>query len=138
LKTVVISKYNFDKLKLAFDKLVSDDYYNNNQMNPDYKELKTLLFNIKKDLEKVELENCSIALHNPISTIINEIILILEDGKVNLRDIGNFSNIISELFKLRDAVPKINKELSSLSRAEYQTIAAEIAGFVYDKAKGIK
>ena len=129
--SIIIDKLTIEKSILALDNLIKIEIANNG--NPDiYRDLRSNLKNYSAKMNDVKLENTLDALYNPVSKIIKEILSILEDGKVNLKDIGSFSGIINQLFKLRNLYPEVENEVKSLSKLEYQILASEVAGLVYD------
>ena len=131
MTSMIIDKLTIEKSILALDNLIKIEIANNG--NPDiYRNLRSNLKNYSAKMNDVKLENTLDALYNPVSKIIKEILSILEDGKVNLKDIGSFSGIINQLFKLRNLYPEVENEVKSLSKLEYQILASEVAGLVYD------
>ena len=131
MTSMIIDKLTIEKSILALDNLIKIEIANNG--NPDiYRDLRSNLKNYSAKMNDVKLENTLDALYNPVSKIIKEILSILEDGKVNLKDIGSFSGIINQLFKLRNLYPEVENEVKSLSKLEYQILASEVAGLVYD------
>lgn len=138
MNSVILNRNELDKVIYALDKLIKNEVVNNHTTPNVALEVKENLNNIKKLLNGINLENSIEALHSPIQIIVSEIIEIVEDGKINIKDIGNLSSIVNQLFRLRKLIPGIRTELSSLTRLEVQILASEIAGAVYDNLTEVK
>lgn len=138
MNSVILNRNELDRIIYALDKLIKNEMVTKYTTPNVALEVKENLNNIKKLLNGINLENSIEALHSPIQIIVSEIIEIVEDGKINIKDIGNLSSIVNQLFRLRKLTPGIRTELSSLTRLEVQILASEIAGAVYDNLTEVK
>lgn len=136
MNSVVLNTKDFENLIFSFDNLIKTELSNNNNVSDMTLKAKENLKSIQKTIRSVNLSSTLDALDFPIQTIIKEIVEIVADGKINIKDIGSFTSIINQLFKLRKLAPGIENEIKSLSKLEVQILASEIAGAVYDNING--
>lgn len=136
MNSVVLNTKDFENLIFSFDNLIKTELSNNNNVSDMTLKAKENLKSIQKTIRSVNLSSTLDALDFPIQTIIKEIVEIVADGKINIKDIGSFTSIINQLFKLRKLAPEIENEIKSLSKLEVQILASEIAGAVYDNING--
>lgn len=134
---VILSAELFEDMILGLNQSKSDYIRKQDKVPEIVEETLGQALAIANKQKETDIDALIRVLSDPAKRIVFNILDIIEDNKVNLKDTDEVFSIIGAVMDLVKEYPEVKVELSNLSKEEYQIIFAVITEQIYEVKKNV-
>ena len=130
-KNIIIPRELFEKLVKSLDESHPASYF---------EELRLKGLEQLKTTDAYDIDALTNLIGEDVGNIINNIIKILDDGKINLKDIPAAAHLYGGLKALKDRLPELGREIRDIEIEEFKLLIVEVidAADILTKTNGGK